>query len=62
MLACDFSNRPLIRLLLQHGASLVVQAHDGWSALDYAQNSGSKVYECVLEFADLIPGARTAST
>jgi ankyrin repeat protein len=62
MLACDFSNRPLIRLLLQHGASLVVQAHDGWSALDYAQNSGSKVYQCVLEFTERIPGARPAST
>jgi ankyrin repeat protein len=62
MLACDFSNRPLIRLLLQHGASPAVRTHDGWSALDYAQNSGSKVYECVLEFAGLIPGARMAST
>ena len=62
MLACDFSNRPLIRLLLQHGASLAVRTHDGWSALDYAQNSGSKAYECVLEFAELMPGARLAST
>jgi ankyrin repeat protein len=62
MLACDFSNTPLIRVLLQHGASLVVQTHDGWSALDYAQNSGSEVYECVLEFAELMPGARLAST
>ena len=62
MLACDFSNTPLIRLLLQHGASLAVRTRDGWSALDYAQNSGSKAYQCVLEFAELIPGARTAST
>ncbi|CAM8667262.1 Ankyrin repeats (many copies) [Oxalobacteraceae bacterium] len=62
MLACDFSNRPLIRLLLQHGASLAVRTHDGWSALDYAQNSGSKAYQCVLEFTERIPGARPATT
>jgi ankyrin repeat protein len=48
--------------LMQHGASLAVRTRDGWSALDYAQNSGSKAYQCVLEFAELIPGARTAST
>jgi ankyrin repeat protein len=62
MLACDFSNGPLIRLLLQHGASLAVQANDGWSALDCARNSGSKAYQCVLEFTERIPGALPAST
>ena len=62
MLACDFSNMPLIRLLLQHGASLVVKSHEGWSALDCAKNSGGQAYQYVLEFAGLIPGTRLAST
>lgn len=62
MLACDFSNVPLIRVLLQHGASLTVKSHQGWSALDCAQNSGEKVYQYLLECAGLIPGTRLAST
>ena len=62
MLACDFSNMPLIRVLLQHGASLTVKSHQGWSALDCAQNSGEKVYQYLLECAGLIPGTRLAST
>ena len=62
MLACDFSNMPLIRVLLQHGASLTIKSHQGWSALDCAQNSGEKVYQYLLECAGLIPGTRLAST
>ena len=62
MLACDFSNRRLIRVLLQHGASLTMKSHQGWSALDCAQNSGDQVYQYVLECAGLIPGTRLAST
>ncbi len=62
MLACDFSNMRLIRVLLQHGASLAVKSHEGWSALDCAQKSGGQVYQYVLECAGLIPGTRLAST
>ena len=62
MLACDFSNMPLIRALLQHGASLAFKSHQGWSALDFAKNSGSEAYQYVLEFAGLIPGTRLASS
>jgi len=62
MLACDFSNMPLIRVLLEHGASLAVKSHQGWSALDCAQNSGHPVYQYVLECAGLTPGTRLASS
>lgn len=62
MLACDFSNMPLIRVLLQNGASLTLKSHQGWSALDCAQNSGEKVYQYLLECTGLIPGTRLAST
>lgn len=62
MLACDFSNMRLIRVLLQYGASLTMKSHQGWSALNCAQNSGEKVYQYLLECAGLIPGTRLAST
>lgn len=62
MLACDFSNMPLIRALLQHGASLVVKSHEGWSALDYAEKSGGEVRQYVLECAGLITGTRLANS
>ena len=61
MLACDFSNMPLIRVLLQYGASLTIKSHEGWSALDCAQKSGERVYQYVRECAGLISGTRLAS-
>jgi ankyrin repeat protein len=62
MLACDFSNMPLIRVLLEHGASLAVKSHDGWSAVYCAQNSGHEVHQYLLECAGLTPGTRLASS
>ena len=61
MLACDFSNMPLIQVLLRHGASPLAKSQDGLSALDYAKKSGAQVYQYLLECAGLIPGVRLAS-
>lgn len=62
MLACDFSNMPLARLLVQHGASLHATSDHGWTVMDCARKSGGPVYQFVLESAGLISGARLASS
>ena len=62
MLACDFNNIPLVRLLIAHEASLEIKSQTGWTALDYARNSGGEVYRVVLESAGLIPGTRLANS
>lgn len=62
MLACDFNNIPLVRLLLAHQASLEAKSEGGWTALDYARNLGGEVYCVVLESAGLIPGTRLANS
>lgn len=62
MLACDFSNMPLARLLVQHGASLHATSDHGWTVMDYARKSGGPVCQFVLESAGLISGARLANS
>lgn len=62
MMACDSGNLPLVRLLVQHQASLAATSHLGWTVVDYARNSGVRVYQCLLESAGLIPGTRLANT
>lgn len=62
MLACDFNNIPLVRLLMAHQASLDIKSEDGWTAVDYARNLGGEVYRVVLEGAGLVPGTRLANS
>ncbi len=62
MLACDFNNIPLVRLLLAHGASPGIKAHSGSTALDHARNLGGEIYQILLESVGLIPGTRLANS
>lgn len=62
MLACDFNNIPLVRLLIAHEASLEIKSQSGWTAVDYARNLGGEVYRIVMSSAGLIPGTQLANT
>ena len=62
MLACDFNNIPLVRVLLANGASLDIKSRSGLTALDHARNLGGQVYQILLENAGQIPGTRLANS